>query len=128
MSMPRRFIPFITALAGILVLALPAAAQSQTVTIAPASGSQADTFTVACVCGMVPGLALDVRFVSPEGDASSTAALDQAVAVGGDGNFEFNFVPASEFAGNQMLGIWKVQACVSGTDDCAQQVTFQINE
>jgi hypothetical protein len=107
--------------AFVLVSALPASAAD--VTIAPASGSQSDTYTIQG-SGLPAGLALDINFVSPDGTVFSTAALSQVVVVDTDGSFTFQFVPTNEFTG-ESLGKWSAQVCTSGTDDCAQ-TTFEI--
>ncbi len=100
----------------VLLTALPASAAD--VTIAPASGSQLDTYTIQG-SGLPAGTALDINFKSPDGTVFSTAALNQVVVVDPDGNFTFQFVPTDEFAG-ESLGNWSAQVCTSGTDDCAQ--------
>jgi hypothetical protein len=98
--------------AGVPALADPA------VSIAPADGSQTDTYQVAGT-DLTPGLALDINFISPSGTVFSTAGLNQVVVVGGDGAFSFSFVPITEFTG-ESLGSWVAQVCTSGTDDCVQ--------
>lgn len=105
----------------VLFSAFPASAAD--VTIAPASGSQSDTYTIQGL-GLPAGLALDISFVSPDGTVFSTAALNQVVVVDGDGSFTFQFVPTNEFTGSS-LGTWTAQVCTSGTNDCAQ-TTFGI--
>jgi hypothetical protein len=105
----------------ILFSALPASAAD--VTIAPASGSQSDTYTIQG-SGLSAGTALDINFKSPDGTVFSTAALNQVVVVDPDGNFIFQFVPTDEFSG-ESLGTWSAQVCTAGTDDCAQ-TTFGI--
>jgi hypothetical protein len=119
----RRFAAPIVAATLLVALAMPAAAQS--VSISPAAGAQSDTFTVGG-SGQTPGLALDINFTSPGGTVFSTAALNQVVVVDGDGNFGFDFVPTSEFQG-ESLGTWTAQVCVSGTDGCVQG-TFDIGK
>lgn len=93
------------------------------ITIYPAAGSQADTYTIQGT-ELPPGLAIDIHFMSPGGNVFSTAALNQVVVVDGDGNFAFQFVPTDEFQG-ESLGTWGTQVCTSGTDDCVQ-TTFDI--
>ena len=106
---------------ALLGVAAPAVAAS--ITIAPAAGSQSDTYTIEGV-GLPPGLALDIHFQSPDGNVYSTAALDQVIVVDPDGNFVFQFVPTDEFTG-ESLGDWGTQVCTAGTDDCAG-TTFSI--
>jgi hypothetical protein len=93
------------------------------VTIAPASGSQSDTYTIQG-SGLTAGLALDINFVSPDGKVFSTVALNQVVVVDPDGTFTFQFVPTDEFTGAS-FGTWTSQVCTSGTNDCVQ-TTFGI--
>jgi hypothetical protein len=107
--------------AVVLVGAVPA--QAGSLTIAPASGSQSDTYTIQGT-DLPAGLALDIHFMSPDGNAYSTAALNQVVVVADDGSFTFQFVPTNEFAG-ESLGTWTSQICTAGTDDCVQ-TTFDI--
>jgi hypothetical protein len=103
--------------------ASPAAAQS--LTISPAAGSQADTFTVAGE-DLMGGLALDINFVSPSGEVFSTAAMNKVVVVNPEGDFAFEVNPTVDFAG-QPTGTWIVQVCAAGTDQCAQ-TDFNIGE
>lgn len=110
-------------LAGVLLAAvsfstLLAPADAAGVSITPASGNQSETFTIAGE-GLTPGMALDINFKSPSGEVFSTAALNKVVIVDPDGDFAFEVVPASEFAG-QPAGNWLVQVCVTGTDQCVQ--------
>jgi hypothetical protein len=123
MFMLRRLSAPIVAAALLVALAIPASAQS--VTIAPGAGTQNDTFTVGGA-GLPAGLALDINFTSPGGTVFSTAALEQVVVVDADGNFGFEFVPTSEFQGEN-LGTWSAQVCVAGTDGCVQG-TFDIGQ
>ena len=126
MSLIRRFAAPIVGATLLVALAMPAsAAQESSVSIAPAAGSQSDTFTVGGA-GLPAGLALDINFTSPGGTVFSTAAQNQVVVVDGDGNFGFDFVPSSEFQG-ESLGTWTAQVCVSGTDGCVQG-TFDIGQ
>ena len=118
----RRFAAPFVATALLLTVAVPAFADPS-VSISPAAGAQADTFTVAGN-GLDAGLALDINFSSPSGTVFSTANLNQVVVVDGDGNFSFGFVPTSEFQG-ESLGTWTAQVCVSGTNGCVQ-TTFDI--
>ena len=115
--------PIAVALPCLSAIATPALADPS-VGILPAAGGQTDTFTVAGA-GLQPGLALDINFTSPEGNVFSTAALNQVVVIDADGNFSFEFVPATEFVGAS-LGTWMAQVCVSGTDTCVQG-GFDIN-
>ena len=110
-------------LAVCALLMAPQAAATAGVNIIPASGSQNTTFTVAGD-GLQPGLALDVNFVSPEGTIFSTAFLNKVVVVGADGTFGLSVIPAQDFTGAS-FGTWRVQVCVSGTDDCID-TTFEI--
>jgi hypothetical protein len=125
MLLLRRFAAPIVAAILLVALAMPAAAQESSVSIAPATGSQSDTFTVGGA-GLPAGLALDINFTSPGGTVFSTAAQNQVVVVDGDGNFGFDFIPTSEFQG-ESLGTWTAQVCVSGTDGCVQG-TFDIGQ
>ena len=93
------------------------------VTIAPASGSQSDTYSIQG-SGLAAGLALDINFVSPDGTVFSTVALNQVVVVDPDGTFTFQFVPTNEFTGAS-FGTWTAQVCAAGTNDCVQ-TTFGI--
>ena len=111
-------------LAAMTLVPLNGAASAASVTISPAAGNQADTYTIEGE-GLQPGLALDINFVSPSGEVFSTAALNKVVVVDGDGDFEFEVVPADDFQG-QPAGTWTVQVCVTGTDDCVQ-TTFRID-
>lgn len=122
MSFSTRLVAPLAACALLLAAAVPALAD-ESVTIAPGTGSQSDTFEVAG-SDVTPGLALDINFVSPAGTVFSTAALNQVVVVGSDGTFAFDFVPANEFQGED-LGDWTAQVCGSGTDNCVQ-TTFTI--
>ena len=89
--------------------------------IVPESGSQTERFTLVGR-GLEPGLALDVNFMSPEGNVYTLG--DSVLVVSPDGTFRYEFVPAEQFAGSS-TGTWTVQGCTSGTDDCAQG-TFEI--
>jgi len=121
MRMLRRSAVVAFVAAVMLVGAVPANAGS--LTIAPASGSQSDTYTIQGT-DLPAGLALDIHFMSPDGNVYSTAALNQVVVVADDGSFTFQFVPTNEFAG-ESLGTWTSQICTAGTDDCVQ-TTFDI--
>jgi len=121
MRVLRRSIVVAFVAAAVFGGAVPAGAAS--ITIAPAAGSQSDTYTIQG-SELPPGLALDIHFQSPDGNVYSTAALNQVVVVDGDGNFSFQFVPTDEFAGEK-LGDWGTQVCTSGTDDCVG-ATFNI--
>ncbi len=110
-------------LAALSLAPLSGTASAASITIEPAAGTQADTYTIAGE-GLQPGLALDINFVSPSEEVFSTAALNKVVVVDSDGDFEFEVVPADEFKG-QPAGTWTVQVCVTGTDDCVQ-TTFRI--
>ena len=121
MRMLRRSAVVAFVAAVVLVGAAPANAGS--LTIAPASGSQSDTYTIQGA-DLPAGLALDIDFMSPDGNVYPTAALNQVVVVADDGSFTFQFVPTNEFAG-ESLGTWTSQICTAGTDDCVQ-TTFDI--
>ena len=97
-----------------------ASAQSE-ITISPTSGSEHDVFSVEGT-GLMPGLALDINFKSPEGDIFTLG--DSVWLVDEDGEFEFHFVPAESFVGAGK-GIWIVQVCAANTDNCVQG-NFQI--
>lgn len=84
------------------------------VMITPAAGSDQDTFTVEGE-GLVPGLALEIGFASPEGNVYTLQG--RVIVVDGDGDFEFNVVPAESFTGSSK-GTWVVIVCVAGTQDC----------
>jgi len=99
------------------------AAGAAAVTISPAVGSQRQAFTISGD-GLQPGVALDINFKSPAGEAFSTAAVNKVIVVGSAGSFGFAFVPADEFQG-ESFGTWLAQVCISGTDDCVQ-TTFEI--
>jgi hypothetical protein len=118
----RRLAAPLAAAALLLTVAVPAMADPG-VSITPAADAQADTFTVGGT-GLPAGLALDINFASPAGTVFSTSTLNQVVVVDADGNFNFGFVPTSEFQG-ESLGTWTAQVCVSGTDGCVQG-TFDI--
>lgn len=120
-SQLRRFAAPIAAAALLLGAARPASAQS--VTIAPVPAAQTDTVTVAGD-GLMPGLALDINFVSPAGTVFSTALLNQVVVVDSDGTFSFSFLPTEQFQG-ESFGDWTTQVCASGTNDCVQ-TTFAL--
>ena len=111
-------------LAVATLLTVSTVALGAELTISPAAGSQADTFTIEGT-GLEPGLALDVNFVSPEGAVYSTAALNRVVVVDSNGDFEFSVNPADDFAGSS-FGSWTVQLCAAGTDNCVQ-TEFEIN-
>ncbi len=89
--------------------------------IVPESGAQTERFTLVGR-GLEPGLALDINFMSPEGNVFTLG--DSVLVVSPDGTFRYEFVPAERFAGSS-TGTWTVQGCTSGTDDCAQG-TFEI--
>lgn len=74
--------------------------------------------------GLTPGLALDINFVSPDGTIFSTAAVGMVAIVAPDGTLSFPFRPTEVFSG-ESKGIWRVQSCVTGTDDCDDDV-FEI--
>ncbi|MFN8521810.1 MAG: hypothetical protein U0821_01735 [Chloroflexota bacterium] len=84
--------------------------------VEPNNGSQDTVFTV-WGTGMTAGLALDLNFLSPDGTVFSSAATNSVIIVGPDGSFEFKFRPVDVFAGSSK-GLWHVQACRTGTDDC----------
>ena len=104
--------------AGALFITGAAPASAAGITIYPAAGSQVDTYTIEGN-ELPPGLALDIHFMSPDGNVFSTANLNQVVVVDPDGNFSFQFVPTDEFQG-ESLGTWGTQVCTAGTDDCVQ--------
>lgn len=109
------------ALALGLTLLLPfsgSAAAAERISITPDMGHQDDTFTLTG-SGLQPGLALDINFISPDGQVFSTVFKDKVVVVGADGRFSFAVLPSRDFAGAQ-AGVWTVQVCAAGTDDCAQ--------
>jgi hypothetical protein len=84
--------------------------------IRPSSGTQDQIFEV-WGTGLTPGLALDINFMSPDGTIFSTAAVGKVVVVDPDGTVSFLIRPTEVFQG-ESKGIWEVQSCVSGTDDC----------
>lgn len=101
----------------LLIVAAPAVA-AERIMITPVEGHQDDTFTLTG-SGLQPGLALDINFVSPDGQTFSTVFKDKVVVVGPDGKFTFEVLPRRDFSGASE-GTWTVQVCVSGTDDCAE--------
>jgi hypothetical protein len=109
------------ALAPLVPLAASPAQAEEEYMIVPEAGLQTDTFTVVGR-GMQPGIALDINFVSPEGNVYTLGS--NVVVVGPDGTFRYDFVPAERFAGSS-TGTWIVHGCVAGTDDC-DQGTFEI--
>ena len=113
-----------TLVAAATFFSVSAAAFAADVSITPGAGPQTETFVVSGE-GLQPGLALDVNFISPEGNVFSTAALNKVVVVDADGDFELGVTPAVDFAGSS-AGTWTVQVCVSGTNDCIQG-TFDIS-
>ena len=121
--MRRTLAASLVAAATFLSVSAVVGAQAQ-VSITPAAGGAADTFTVDGA-GLPAGLALDVNFVAPEGTVYSTAAMNKVVVVDPTGNFEFSVTPATDFTGSN-FGTWMVQVCASGTDNCVQ-TTFDIN-
>jgi hypothetical protein len=110
-------------LTAVAVVPMVAPASAASVSISPPTGHQSETFTVSGE-GLQPGLALDVNFKSPGGTVFSTAAMNKVVVVDGDGDFNFDVNPSTDFAG-ESEGSWLVQVCVTGTDDCVQ-TTFDI--
>jgi hypothetical protein len=105
-------------LAVVALALLPISAIAASLTVTPSSGSRDDTFTITGV-GLAPGLAVDVSFRSPTGEVFSDSGRGKVVVADGDGDFSLDVVPSSDFVG-QSAGSWLIQACVSGTDDCAQ--------
>jgi len=108
------------ALLALTVVTTSASAQAR-VSITPAAGSESDEFTVDGE-GLMPGLALEIGFASPEGNIYTLQG--RVIVVDADGDFEFNFTPAESFAGSSK-GTWGVAVCVAGTNDCVS-TTFDI--
>ena len=111
-------------ISAVACLSLAAPSHAASVSITPTSGYQDDIYTVEGE-GLRPGLALDINFKSPTGTVFSTAALNKVVVVDADGDFSFDVHPATDFDGER-AGVWTVQVCISGTDDCVQ-TTFKIS-
>ena len=113
----RLFAAAIVVLTLLVIVAAPAMA-AERIVITPDEGHQDDTFTLTG-SGLQPGLALDINFLSPDGQTFSTVFKDKVVVVGPDGKFSFTIIPRRDFSGASE-GTWTVQVCVSGTDDCAE--------
>jgi hypothetical protein len=98
------------------IIALPA--HAATLRISPLSGDQFQQFTVSGE-GLPPGLLLDISVISPHDEVFSTVQAGRTVIVTQDGRFEVSVVPSSDFQ-DQVAGIWAVQVCIAGTDECAE--------
>lgn len=114
----RRLLLSAVAAVSLALSTLASDASAASLTISPPAGGENDTFAVRGA-GLQPGLALDINFISPDGEVYSTAVKNKVVVIGPDGSFELSVVPAKDFKG-ESPGTWHVQVCVTQTDDCAE--------
>jgi hypothetical protein len=106
-----------------LALTLPPAppaahAQSPSISVTPAGGSQFDTFTFVG-SGFAPGTELAEAYVSPDGESFTFVINGQpaVVVADADGNFTVEVRPSVDFQGARE-GTWGVAFCVVGGSDC----------
>jgi hypothetical protein len=119
----RRLILAVALTLGTATLALAwaprsARAQSPTVSVTPARGSQFDTFTFTG-SGFTPGTELTETYISPEGEEFTFFIGDQpaVVVAGPDGRFSVAVRPGIDFEGAR-AGRWLVAFCIVGSTDC----------
>ena len=116
----RRFIFLLAAVltATVALSTATSEAQSPSIVVAPASGTQDDIFTF-IGAGFVPGTVLDETYISPDGEQYTFyIGEDPAVIVADDGGgFTVTVYPRQDFAGAR-AGVWRVFFCISGTAEC----------
>ena len=109
---------FVSAMLAFAWAPLPGRAQSPTVSVTPARGSQFDTFTFTG-SGFAPGTELTETYISPEGEEFTFFIGGQpaVVVAGPNGRFSVAVRPSTDFDGAR-AGRWTVAFCIVGTDDC----------
>jgi hypothetical protein len=93
-------------------------AQTPSITVTPASGSQFDVFTFVG-SGFVPGTELEETYISPDGEVFTfyIGGEPAIVFVGADGSFSVEVRPNVDFQGARE-GRWTVSFCIVGGSDC----------
>lgn len=106
-------------LAALAVLPLFGATSAASVFVAPAAGSQDETFTFSGA-GFPAGTRLAVTFVSPDGqqfELKTSKGKPAVWQVDPSGVFAFDITPFEDFAGGA-AGTWKAEFCVEAGSDC----------